>query len=498
MRVGTDFFVGLGSMNIFRGRQQELTELRALAAKAGAQFVILYGRWRVGKTTLLLHWAQASGYPFIYWVANQFSPVIQLQSFSQAVYQALHPGTSPSPAFTYPNWEMAFQQVAHMAATRRLVLILDEFSYLAEAEPGMAALVQNLWDHQFKQTQLFLILAGSHIGMMVDLLDYHAPLYGRFTGHLHLKPLPFAATTLFLPHYDAAQRVATYAIVGGIPAYLERFDDSATLAHNVSQRILHSTGIFRVDPLFLLQDQVREPRNYLSVLHAIGQGYHTLSEIAKSAGLAVQNASTYLSRLADLYLVERRTPVTLPPKRRDRSNQGRWHLLDPYLRFYFRFIAPNQRSLELELYDAVWEDIREQLRAFIGMTTFEELCREWILLQARANRLPFLPEDVGAHWSATAQVDAVAIHWRKQMLLLGECKWGTEKVGQGVIEELINDKRPKVLATLPNQGEGWTVHFVFFARAGFTPAAQAAAQRHDAQLVDLEELDRTLCSVGNA
>lgn len=117
-------------MNTFVGRQQELRELQTLAAESGAQFLILYGRWRVGKTTLLLHWAQESGFPFIYWVANQFSSAIQLQSFSQAVYQALHPATPPAPEFTYPNWEMAFQQVAQLAATRRLVLILDEFSWL--------------------------------------------------------------------------------------------------------------------------------------------------------------------------------------------------------------------------------------------------------------------------------------------------------------------------------------------------------------------------------
>lgn len=286
--------------------------------------------------------------------------------------------------------------------------------------------------------------------------------------------------------------MAVYAILGGIPAYLERFDDHLTLAENVNQRILRPTGIFRADPLFLLQDQVREPRNYLSVLHAIGQGFHTVSEIAKDAGLPVQNVSSYLSRLADLYLVERRTPVTLPPKRRARSTQGRWHLLDPYLRFYFRFIAPNQRTLELELYDAVWEDIRAQLRAFIGMTTFEELAREWLLLQARTNRLPFLPEDVGSHWSAEVQVDAVAIHWRKRSLLLGECKWGTDKVGQAVIDELILEKTPKVLATLPNGGNGWTISYVFFARAGFTTAAADTARQHGAQLVDLAALDRAL------
>jgi AAA+ ATPase superfamily predicted ATPase len=277
---------------------------------------------------------------------------------------------------------------------------------------------------------------------------------------------------------------------------LERFDDDVSLADNVKRRIFRSTGIFRVDPLFLLQDQVREPRNYLSVLHAIGDGRHTLDEIAGATGLPKQNVSTYLGRLADLHLVERRTPVTLEPERRPRSRQGRWRLLDPYLRFYFRFVVPNQRALELELMDAVWADVRAQLRAFVGMTAFEELCREWVLVQARSGHLPFAPEDVGSHWAADVQVDVAAISWREEALLLGEAKWGTKRVGRALVRELVEEKTPKVLAALPERGEEWTVHHVFFARAGFTEAAQTEAGQHRVGLVDLGQLAEALRAGG--
>jgi AAA+ ATPase superfamily predicted ATPase len=479
-------------MTRFIGRRRELAELNTLLAEAGPQFLILYGRRRVGKTTLLLHWAQESGVPFVYWVANRLSPALQLRSFSQALYDAAHPESPADAEFTYPTWEMAWAQAVDLAADRRLILILDEFPYVAEAEPGLPSVLQNMWDHHLKATQIFLVLAGSHIGMMTGLLHYHAPLYGRFTAHLHLKPLPFAATAEFLPRYPAAERVAVYAILGGIPAYLERFDGALSLADNVKRHIFRPTGIFRVDPLFLLQDQVREPRNYLSVLHAIGSGAHTLGEIAEAGGLPKQNASTYLGRLADLHLVERRTPVTLPRNERERSRSGRWHLSDSYLRFYFRFIIPNQRALELELVDAVWADVHEQLRPFVGMTAFEELGREWVLARARSGQLPLAPEDVGSHWSADVQVDVVAINWREKAILLGECKWGTKVVGRGLVRELVESKTPKVLAALSDGGEGWTVHHAFFARAGFTEAAQAKGERHRVTLVALAQLDEAL------
>lgn len=480
-------------MTRFVGRERELGELNELAAESGAQFLILYGRRRVGKTTLVLHWAQESGVPFIYWVANRLSPALQLRSFSQALYNTAHPDAPADAGFTYPTWEMALEQVARMAVDRRFILIIDEFPYVAEAEPGLPSVIQNMWDHHFKNTQVFLILAGSHVGMMTRLLDYQAPLYGRFTSHLHLKPLPFAATVEFLPGYTASERVAVYAILGGIPAYLERFKDNLNVAQNVKQRIFRPTGIFRVDPLFLLQDQVREPRNYLSILHAIGgEGKHTLDEIAGASGLPKTNVSTYLGRLADLHLVERRTPVTLPEERRERSHQGRWHLLDPYLRFYFRFVVPNQRAFELELLSTVWADMREQFRAFVGMTAFEELSREWVLVQARSGRLPFIPEDVGSHWAADVQVDVVAINWREKAILLGECKWGTGRISRSVVRELIEEKAPKTLEFLPEGGAGWTVHCAFFSRAGLTEAARALAEAHEMLLVDLEMLDRDL------
>jgi AAA+ ATPase superfamily predicted ATPase len=479
-------------MSNFFGREQEIAELQALADQPGSQFLILYGRRRVGKTTLALQWAEQSGLPTIYWVANRLSPTLQRRSLSQTIYNALNPGFQADANFTYPTWEMALQQLAQQAARQRLVFILDEFPYAAEAEPGLASILQNVWDHHLKSTQIYLILAGSHIGMMTRLLHYQAPLYGRFTGHLHLKPLPFSTLKTFLPRYTAEQRVAVYAILGGIPAYLERFDDSATLRDNIDRLIFRPTGIFRADPLFLLQDQVREPRNYLSVLHAIGQGAYTLVEIANSTGLAKQNISTYLGRLEDLYLVERRAPVTLPPQRRLRTRQGRWRLRDPYLRFYFRFVQPNQRALELGLMDSVWASIREQLRAFIGMTAFEELSQAWVVAQAQQGQLPFAPEDVGSHWAADVQVDVVALNWRQKAVLLGECKWGASAVGRSVVADLIEHKTPKTLVSLPEQGRSWEVHHILFARAGFTDPARELAKTHNIRLLTLAEMDEAL------
>jgi len=258
-----------------------------------------------------------------------------------------------------------------------MILVMDEFPYVAQSEGALPSLLQNAWDHDFKSTQAVLVVAGSQVGMMIDLLGYHAPLYGRMTAQLNLRPLPFRALVQFYPRYTAAERVAVYAILGGIPAYLERFDDNVSLSQNVREQIFSVLSIFQNEALFLLQDEVREVTNYLAVIRAIGEGAHTLDAIAKTSGLAKNHASTYLARLQDLAFVRREVPVTVPPGRR--TTQGRYVLADAYLRFYFRFIAPNKALLEQGLYNRLWELVAEEMRAFVGMTAFEGICRTWTL-----------------------------------------------------------------------------------------------------------------------
>jgi AAA+ ATPase superfamily predicted ATPase len=234
--------------------------------------------------------------------------------------------------------------------------------------------------------------------------------------------------THFFPRYSAAERVATYAVLGGIPAYLERFEAQQSLSANIRQHLFQRLGLFRSEPSVLISDLVRETRNYEATLHAVATGNHTPSQIAQAIGTASSNLVPYLRRLRELGLIERRIPTTIPPDQRRTTTRSRYYLRDPYLRFYFRFIEPNLEMIELELTDLLWERIAEQFRAFVGATAFEDLCREWTLTQARAGVLPFVPELVGSHWATDAQVDVVAINWRERAILLGECKWGVKAV----------------------------------------------------------------------
>jgi len=358
----------------------------------------------------------------------------------------------------------------------------------------MLSSLQHAWDQQFKSSAVVLVLCGSHVHAMETLQARQSPLFGRLTGQWHLHPLPFASLSEFLPRWSVEERVAAYAVVGGVPAYLEWLDPALSLSDNIRDVMLAPGSMFVAEPTFLLYDEVREPATHLAILKAIGAGAHTLAEISNAALVGKAHLSAYLARLRELYLVERRLPVTVPPAKRRQARRGRYHLTDPYFRFYFRFIAPHYSELPYRA-EPILTHVREGLRAFVGLTAFEDLSRQWVAQQSRAGHLPFEAEDVGSHWSRGIQVDIAAVNWREKAILLGECKWGTDAVGRNVIRELIQEKAPKALQALPETGKGWQVHYAFFARAGFTEAARAEAQIHDALLVDLKRLDADLQAV---
>jgi uncharacterized protein len=355
----------------------------------------------------------------------------------------------------------------------------------------MLSSLQHAWDRHFKSSQLVLVLCGSQVRTMETLLTRQSPLFGRMTGQWHVEPLAFHTLSAFFPRWSAEERVALYAMVGGIPAYLEWLDPARLLVENIRTVVLSPGSMFIAEPQFLLYDEVREPQTYLAILKSIGAGFHTLHEISNESLVSKSNLSAYLATLQELRLVERRIPVTIPTAERRKSRQGRYHLSDPYFRFYFRFLDPFQAVLTSDPAQ-VLAHIRQHLRGFVGQTAFEELCQQWVKWAGQQGRLPFAPAVIGAHWSRTVQIDIVGVNWQTHDLLLGECKWTGSSLDREIVRELIDQKTPKVLKEMGVETGAWRVHYAFFARTGFTAAAQADAERVQAQLVDLNQLDQDL------
>lgn len=317
-------------MSRFVNRERELKELDRFAQRPGAQFIIVYGRRRIGKTTLLTTWAAQSGLPTLYWVAKRDPKEALMINLAQTAY-AWERGLDQADVALRPSsWEAVLRMIAQAVGSQRAIVILDELPYALQQDHGLGSHLQAAWDHLFKDSQALLFLSGSHIGMMTELMTYQAPLYGRLTAQMPVLPLSFGSIRDFLPRYDAQRRLAVYAILGGVPAYLERWDDGDTLAGNVERLFLQRTGWFRNEPLVLVSDLTqRETVNYEAILKAIADGRHARDEIAAFSAIPAPSLSHYLPRLLALGLVDRRVPATTPLAQLETSKLSRYYLNDP-------------------------------------------------------------------------------------------------------------------------------------------------------------------------
>lgn len=474
---------------MFVDRKNELAFLNDLLTRSHpgpAQLVLLYGRRRVGKSELLLHWAEQSGVKYAYWEAIKESATMQRTHLFARLL-----GVSADSAPSFRSWVDLWEAAAKVLGNERQIIILDEVPYAADADSAFLSALQYAWDQFFQRSQTVIVLCGSHVRTMQTLLSMQSPLFGRMTAQWHLQPLPFSSLAEFFPKWNADERVAAYAIAGGVPAYLNWLDPAADLESNIGKVILNPGGMFLAEPQFLLYDEVRELNHYLAVLRAIGTGAHTLNEISTQCFLPTTSVNAYLATLQELYLVERRLPVTVHPRARAKSRNGRYHLSDPYFRFYFRFLAPHLDNPPVKP-DQVLVSVRANLRAYVGATAFEELARQWVIRQAESGQLPFQPEALGSHWSRKVQVDVVALNWQTHDILFGECKWGTDRVDRQVVRELIEEKTPLVLKDLPEEGAEWHVHYALFGRKGFTPAARDEMGKVQGTLIDLNTIDSIL------
>ncbi len=167
----------------FYGRQRELALLDEAYRRDSAQLFIMYGRRGVGKTALLGHWLRTRKCRHLFWMADQRSAAVLLRVLSQAIMAYRQPGQPITPSATFGDWDQAFLELGQLAQTERLVVVLDEFTYLMASDPTLPSILQRLWDQHLKHTRLMLVLTGSHAGMIErDLLSYRAPLYHRFTS----------------------------------------------------------------------------------------------------------------------------------------------------------------------------------------------------------------------------------------------------------------------------------------------------------------------------
>ncbi len=466
-------------MDTFIDREQELTALEQRWTTKQAELLIVYGRRRVGKTELLLRFARHSAKRYLYFLATQGTQAEQLRQLSEILRQTFQDPLLRT--LTFSDWNTVFTYLGQQARQKRLLVILDEFPYLCEATPELPSIIQRFWDLEGQHSRLFLVLCGSQLGFMErKVLGERSPLYGRRTGQLRLQPLDFRAASQFFPGYEPRERLLAYGMLGGMPAYLRRFSPALSLKANLLRELLNVQGYLYEEPRFLLRMELRDVRVYASMLGAIASGCTRLNEIAQRVGVPVHTASKYLSVLQELALIVREVPFTA--RAPQRSKRGRYRILDPFLRFWYRFVYPHASLIEAGQGRLVYERfIAPQLDTYMG-SIFEEVVRTY--LERYAARELGLPPVVrtGRIWSGDFDVDLVAEHVDGSWTI-GECKWARRPVGVRVLTVLLQrHKRLGQMIRLPKR-----IRYLVASGGGFSPGL-LRQQRDEVLLLSLNEL----------
>lgn len=436
------------------------------------RLVIVYGRRRIGKTKLCLEFIK--GKPCVYFVAEQLPAPHQLKELSRQIGEYFRDDILISRGAA--DWQQLFKYIADKK--ERLALVIDEFPYLIESEKAIASVFQKGWDLYLKNSPIFLILSGSSISMMQEYaLDYRAPLYGRRTGQIELQPLPFSALRQAFPKRSFEERIEIFSVTGGIPAYLELFDNDDALKEILKRTVFQRAHFMSREVEFLLRQELREPRTYFAILSAIANKCTRLSEIMNQTGLDKTAISRYLGILAELGFVCREVPVT--EKYPGRSKQGNYAIRDSYTGFWFQTVFHNQDKLEREDTEKLAEMYERTLPERLARA-YESACREFIWERGSGF---FIPERVGRWWDGKNEIDITAISERENKILFGEVKWSAEPVDVPVLERLKVSAESVVWGNRNTQK-----YYSLFSRSGFSAAVQKRANAEGIILVEGENI----------
>lgn len=427
---------------VFIGRKRDLLRLEGDYRSNRSEFTILYGRRRIGKSTLLEKFALTK--PCFFFQAGKEKKQKQLRRFVAELSQIL--GNPPLMArLQLTEWNEALmaldqnlEELVKKGRGKKAVIIFDEFQWMCEGSPELLSDLQRYWDKKWKQSgNLFLILCGSSTSFMVgEVLSRKSPLFGRRTRSVCLNPFELEEVHKFFPQRSHHEILETYACVGGIPKYLEVLQESTSLHQGLTKEAFSKNGYFLKETDFVLGEQLKETEHYYQVLAELAKQPLEIAQLQKTTHIGSGQLAYYVERLQLLGFVDRFVPFGAPKT----TKKVKYQLKDYFLRFYFTFIAPRQRHLLREQDSRRFEEVvGREWDSFMGKG-FELICHDHADVIARALGFKEI-RNIGTYWQKPTQrkkgvqIDLI-IECDAHTLLLCECKWSRRPLGVETIHEL--------------------------------------------------------------
>lgn len=413
----------------FVDRIDEAARLKDALAREKSSLVVMFGRRRLGKSTLIKRVLSEND---VYFLADRSEGQHQRALLAKVIAQVF-------PDFeklSYPDWESMFRAVNYRT-DKCFTLCLDEFPYLVEQSPELPSVLQKLVDE--KQLKYNLVLCGSSQNMMYGLfLDSTAPLYGRADEIMRLTPirLPYIQEALNL---NAMNAIEEYAVWGGVPRYWELRENRISLDDAMWHNILSVNGALYEEPIKLFQDDVKDIVKTSTIMSYIGTGANRLSEIAARCNEPATNLSRPLKKLVDLGFLEKDVPFGIDEKN---AKKSLYKIADPFMAFYYKFVVPNRSFIELGRRLPIEQALTTHFSEYVSMQ-WEKLCRDAVtgnlvngVVYGQAKRWwgSVLNEDKKPE---QVEFDVMAESLDKKSLLVGECKWTTQENGNQLTAELL-------------------------------------------------------------
>ena len=466
---------------MFLGREKELEKLEAMAKSNRFEMPIVYGRRRVGKTTLLRKFAQGKRHVFFTSIEGR------RQDNLSYLKEVINQGENETKIYgELTDFRTAFEVILEIAREEdsAFVFVIDEYPYLAKSDSSVSSVLQMVIDtHYLKQRNLTLVLSGSSMSFMEkQVLGYESPLYGRRTGQFKILPLSPWEARGFFPEYSREDFLTIYGITGGIPLYLSLLDAEATLKENICRNFFSTNTFLYEEPSNFLKQELNHPSNYFSVISAIANGYNKFNEINSKVVLSTSSLDKYIHDLIELGVIIKDRPLGNKNK-----NAIIYRLKDGLFRFWFSFVPSNLLLITEDKGEMVWGLIQEQLSMFTSRT-FEEFCMEWMVKENGSGTFRTVITEIGSWWGRNPhvkagnavqhEIDILGFGSQKDMVI-GECKWTNKKVDYNVVE-LLNERSS--FFSVANQEK------FIFSKSGFTESCVEGAKLSQVRLIEFEEM----------
>ncbi|SHF05138.1 MULTISPECIES: ATP-binding protein [Caloramator] len=444
-------------MKKFVNRKKELDFLNKEYTREGSSFVVIYGRRRVGKTSLIKKFIEDK--KAIYFLATEEIEGENINAFKNAIANYLNDDFLLD--LRIDSWDSVFDLILkRVDPKQKTIIVIDEFQYLGLINSAFPSIFQRIWDEKLKEKNIMIILCGSLIGMMEkQTLNYSSPLYGRRTGQIKLKQIDFKYYKEF---YDEdVNLIEYYSVTGGVPKYIEMFKKEKNIFEAIKNNVLNKDSFLYEEPIFLLEKEVQDIGTYFSIIKSIAAGNHKIGNIATNLGVSQTKLTKYLSTLIDLDILKREVPIT--EENPEKSKKGLYFINDNFIEFWFKFVYPYRSFIELDNVDYVLDKIKKGFYMNHVSFVYEDICRQSIWDMIVGGEIPFLLNKVGRWWNSKEEIDIVGINTDTNDILFGECKWLNTPIDIDIFYRL-KEKAKKVEWKRNNRNE----FYVLFSKSGYT------------------------------